>query len=381
MTKILVRLLFFLAVIVILKGFAFIIVPITVAGILAILIHPWAKRIENRFGLGKVPAGLIVVLTLVIALIFLSVFIGSDIARLVSNAPQYSANLISKLNGLTQSVQSILPDQIQRSIVAGYDFDKLVQQSFQALIGVLGSVIGSSAGVLSVMLVFPLYIFFILIYREYLIEFLIRLFKSAPREKIHSIVIGVYEVAHKYIRGVLTVMLIVGTLNSLGLWALGIPSPFFFGFFAALLTIVPYVGVFVGSIIPITVAFITKDSLWYPFACLVLFMVVQFLEGNFITPNITGAGVSLNPFAGIASLVFFGWLWGTPGFIIAYPMTAISKVIFDNIDDLKPFGFLLSDFNAEPKTKELVSEDIDELKEKSKKMIRVEEKKEDDEAE
>jgi predicted PurR-regulated permease PerM len=95
-------------------------------------------------------------------------------------------------------------------------------------------------------------------------------------------------------------------------------------------------------------ALVTKDSLWYPAAVIGLFTAVQFLEGNFITPRITGSRVSINAFVGILSLILFGTLWGMGGVILAYPLTAILKVIFDNIEELKPFGFLIGEPENEP---------------------------------
>ncbi len=345
MTKILVRLLLFLAIILTLRTFSFLIVPLLISSIIAILLHPFAKRLETRYKWGRVPAGLLVVLVAVIVLLILSIVIGVEISNIVAAAPQYAESFASKMQGLISWVEGLLPSSIGDSLRTGFDFDSAVQSGFRQFISIAGAAVSVSANVLSVVLVMPLYIFFILIYREHLIEFSYKLLKKVPTDRIDSILHGIYNVIHKYLRGALTVMLIVGILNSLGLWALGIPSPFFFGFFAAILTIIPYIGVFIGSIIPIIVAFVTTDSLWYPFGCLILFVVVQFLEGNLITPNITGSEVSLNPFAGIASLMFFGWLWGTPGFVIAYPVTAITKVLFDNIPQLNAFGYLLSEFD------------------------------------
>jgi predicted PurR-regulated permease PerM len=71
--------------------------------------------------------------------------------------------------------------------------------------------------------------------------------------------------------------------------------------------------------------------------------VVQFLEGNFITPNIVGSKVSVNPLAAIIALLIGGMLWGPAGMILSIPFTAIIKVVFDHVDSLEPFGFLLGE--------------------------------------
>jgi predicted PurR-regulated permease PerM len=88
---------------------------------------------------------------------------------------------------------------------------------------------------------------------------------------------------------------------------------------------------------------LTKDSIWYAVGVAGAFTVVQFLEGNFITPNIVGSKVSVNPLAAIIALILGGMLWGPAGMILSIPFTAILKVILDNIEPLEPFGFLLGE--------------------------------------
>ncbi len=161
-----------------------------------------------------------------------------------------------------------------------------------------------------------------------------------------------YEVQQNYLIGLFTVMGIVGALNSFGLLILGIDNAFFFGFLAALLLLIPYIGIIIGSILPALVALATKDSLWYPLGVMVIFAFIQFIEGNFITPKITGSKVSINAFVAILSIILFSMLWGIAGMIVALPVIASLKVVFDTIPELKPYGFLI----GEPLDEDLRSE-------------------------
>ena len=122
---------------------------------------------------------------------------------------------------------------------------------------------------------------------------------------------------------------------------LGIQHAVFFGSLAAVLTIIPYIGILFGSLLPILFALVTKDSLWYPVGVALLFWGVQFLEGNFITPNIIGGKVSINPFAAIIALFLGGMIWGALGMILSLPVLAIVKVVCDIVPSLQPIGFLL----------------------------------------
>jgi predicted PurR-regulated permease PerM len=114
--------------------------------------------------------------------------------------------------------------------------------------------------------------------------------------------------------------------------------------------LIPYIGITIGALLPITIALLTKDSPIYALAVLGLFLVVQALESNFITPYIVGSKVSINSFAAIIALLLGGQLWGMAGLVLALPFTAIIKVIFDNVEELKPYGYLIGDSSHIKKT-------------------------------
>lgn len=317
--------------------------PLLFSGILAVLIHPAIKFLEVRFKLNKTLSALCGVVLICLLLIVLMLIIGRQISTFVADFDQYSGNIAALVERAKVFATQTFNLDIDAYIAENIHLEQMLKQNIQNIMNFAGS----SVDYLSTAIMLPFYIFFFLYYRRFFIEFIYRLFSNVENEKLDSIILRIYDVIHNYIKGVLEVMLIVGILNALGLWILGIRSPIFFGFFAAFLLIIPYVGVFIGSLLPTVIALVTKDSLWYPVGVIAIFSFVQFLEGNFITPKITGSRVSINPFVGILSLLLFGSLWGMGGVILAYPLTAILKVIFDNIEELKPFGFLI----GEPETK------------------------------
>ncbi len=135
----------------------------------------------------------------------------------------------------------------------------------------------------------------------------------------------------------------MGALNTIGLLVLGIANPVFFGFFAAILLLIPYIGIIIGSLIPAIIALATKDSAWYALGVIATFGFIQFLEGNFITPKITGSKVSINAFITILSLIIFSMLWGIAGMIVALPIRATLKIIFDQFPEYQAYGFLMGE--------------------------------------
>jgi predicted PurR-regulated permease PerM len=132
-------------------------------------------------------------------------------------------------------------------------------------------------------------------------------------------------------------------LNSIGFLALGINHAIFLGITAALLNVIPYVGVLIGSIIPVALALITKDSIWIAVGALAVCVVVQFLDNNFITPLVIGAAVSVNPLATTIALILGGMMWGLAGMMLFIPLLGMLKVVFDRVDGLKPLGYLIGE--------------------------------------
>jgi predicted PurR-regulated permease PerM len=124
---------------------------------------------------------------------------------------------------------------------------------------------------------------------------------------------------------------------------MGISYAWFFGTLAALLMLIPYIGIAIGSILPALFAIATKDNVWYSVGVIGWFQVVQFFEANIITPNIVGSKVSINPLMSIVGLLLGGMLFGLAGLILALPLIAILKVLLDATPSLSHFGYLIGE--------------------------------------
>ncbi|RDB03629.1 AI-2E family transporter [Runella aurantiaca] len=224
---------------------------------------------------------------------------------------------------------------------------KEIQKYYQNMAEGGGELVGTAVTTTTSMLgnlsILPVYIFFLLYYRDMFRQFFCKVFVSAKKTQVHEVLDKIYEVVHSYLSGLFIVTLIVGTLNSVGLLILGIPSAIFFGFLAAMLLIIPYIGILIGSVLPIVVALVTKDSPMYALGVAGIFFFVQMLEGNVITPYIVGSKISVNPLVAIVGLFLGGSLWGIAGLALALPLTAIIKVVFDAVDYLKPYGYLMGE--------------------------------------
>ena len=148
-------------------------------------------------------------------------------------------------------------------------------------------------------------------------------------------------IIQSYLVGILLEALIIAILNSTGLLILGIDYAIVLGITGALLNMIPYIGGVVAVVLPMTIAFITKDSLTSPLLVLALYGVIQFADNHFISPKVVASKVELNALVSIIVVLIGGAIWGVPGMFLSIPVTAILKVIFDKIESLKPLGFLL----------------------------------------
>ncbi|SRR5690554_776125 len=223
----------------------------------------------------------------------------------------------------------------------------------------LSAGLSSSSTFLIQSLICMVYMFFILLYKDAFRNFIVTQFPKQNRHDILTVLHSINNVSQQYFLGRLLVMVILAILNSLGLWILGIGFPILWGTLAAVLTIIPYIGTTLGGTFPFIYAFATEDSLWAPIGVVIMYQVVQQLEGNIITPKIVGGTMQLNPFVSIVAMVAGGLVWGVSGLVIALPVIAIIKILFDHIELLQPFGLLLDKDLAVKKNKFLEEYDDD----------------------
>jgi predicted PurR-regulated permease PerM len=307
-------------------------VPLCFSFLFALLLHPLCTKLESL----RMPRVLAIMVVIGIILYFIS-------AQLLS----FGADLPE-----LQKKFSLLLEDLQSFIANTFGIAKTKQitwlrTSSETMIQSSGTfftnMLAYTTNTFADLALMPIFIFFFLYYRTFFKQFLNKLFIKTPNQHITHIMQKIQSVVKNYIMGLLLVMIIIAVLNTVGLLLLGIKYAFFFGALAALLNIIPYLGIIMGSAFPILIALLTKDSIWYAVGVAGAFTAVQFLEGNFITPNIVGSKVSVNPLAAIIALLLGGMLWGPAGMIISIPFTAILKVILDNIEQLEPFGFLLGE--------------------------------------
>lgn len=324
----------------VLQLFQSILVPICFSMLFALLLLPLSEKLERHM-----PRTLATLLCLIFMVIFLAGLIWLLSAQLISFSEELK-NISDKITVFVNNVQQFL---FQKFAIQPTNPNELISKNLTMLretgTRFLGSTISITTGALSVITLIPIYIFCMLYYRDHFRRFIFQCISRDTRDTFMTTMDNIQKVVASYISGLMIVIVIVAILNTIGLLIMGVPYAFFFGAFASVLTIIPYVGILIGALLPAMFILIQSGSLVNAVIVIGIFTFVQFLEGNFITPNITGSKVSINPFAAILALIIGGEIWGATGMILSIPIIAILKVIFDAYEPLKPLGYLLGDVN------------------------------------
>lgn len=323
-----------------------VLIPIAFAFITAFILFPLAKKIESWGANTTVSASLsiFVLLLLIAGSIFL---FSNQIIELSENLTNFKDKILQALTDVTIFINKnagFLPDMKQGDLINR--LNKLLSESAGSLIS---QTVSGTSSVLFGLLTAMIFTFLILIYRNGLVRAFVSFYPEENKKKAAKMFKSLQQVGQQYLFGMLMIVLILGFVNSIGLWIIGIDNPFLFGFLAALLAIIPYAGTFIGAAIPVLYAFINYDSIWMPLGIVLFFWFVQFVESNFLTPKIVGGNLQINALTSILSIIIGASVWGIAGMILFLPFAAMLKVVCEEYVELKPIALLISERNYQDK--------------------------------
>ncbi|MDB5260736.1 MAG: hypothetical protein JWQ14_17 [Adhaeribacter sp.] len=323
-----------------LQMFQSFLIPILFSGLFALLLLPISERLERRM-----PRSLAIITSLILIVLVLGLLIYL-LSMQIASFSEDMKNITDKLLVFINKIQEFL---FQKFGIKPTSKNELLSKNLTTLqqtgTRFLGSTISITTGAFTVITLVPIYIFCMLYYRDHFRRFIFQCISRDKRDAFMATMDSIQKVVESYITGLMIVIVIVAILNTIGLMFMGVPYAIFFGAFASVLTIIPYIGILIGALLPATYVLIHTGSFLNAVIVVGIFAFVQFLEGNFITPNITGSKVSINPFAAILALILGGEIWGAAGMILSIPVIAILKVVFDASEPLRPLGYLLGDVN------------------------------------
>ena len=315
------------------------IVPLIYATLMAILLNPVVKLLV-RLKLGRTLAIIVSMILSFSIVATLFIFISSQGSMFTASVPV----LIDKFYLLIND--GIINFSARFNLSAASINEYIIKSKAEVMSHfsqVIGSTLSTIGGTLAVMLLIPVYIFMILFYQPLIIEFIYKLSGEENNINVNEMIAGTKNLIQSYLVGLLIEAVIVAFLYSTGLFIIGIEYAILLGIIGALLNIIPYLGGLIAATLYAIVAFTTKDSSSYILWVLMLFVLVHLIDNSYIIPKVVAAKVKINALVAIAAVLAGGALWGIAGMFLSIPLTGLLKLIFDRVDSLKAWGYLLGD--------------------------------------
>jgi predicted PurR-regulated permease PerM len=316
-----------------------IIIPIAFSVLLAILLLPFTNFLE-RHHFPKVLANLV---SIIIALIFIGgivYFLSSQISSFLRDIPSIKRNLNDHYIIIQNWIQRKIHISTESQSAMISNAAEKVKDSGSMYIGQTFLTITQS--ILFIILIM-VYTFFILYYRHMIKNFFFALFKKAHTPKVDEVLVESKNIIQQYITGLLIEMVIVATVNSAVLLIIGIKYAIFFAVFAAILNLIPYVGLFISIGFTVLITLTTSANMNSILWVIIGMEAVHFSDANFLMPKVVGSKVKINALISIIGVLIGATLMGIAGIFLALPVIAILKIIFDRVDGLQAWGMLLGD--------------------------------------
>ena len=313
--------------------------PIVLAYVLSLLLTPVVRGLKRIHMPEVLGAGLVLLVALGIVA-YGSYRLAGPATKWIQEAPYTLSKVKSKLGALVMPVKKAqqTTEQIEKTL-DGTGENRKVEVKKPGLGAFIFS--GTQAFLLTGGVTIVL-LYFLLASGDL---FLLKLVKVLPTLEDKKRAVEIFRQIEGNVSTYLwTITLINGGLGiaiGTAMYFLGMPNPALWGVMGMLFNYVPYLGATAGIIIVAIAATLTFDDALAILLPPLAYFVCQVVEANFITPLALGRRLALNPVIIFVWLIFWGWMWGVAGALLAVPLLAILKIICDHFDALSPFGEFL----------------------------------------
>ncbi len=267
-------------------------------------------------------------------------FLGAQISRLVGDWPMFREQLTNAGTGLQEWVSQKFNVDVQKQ--ASY-VHKATAKVLDSGTVVAGATLYSVSSMLLFLSFTLVYTFFFLWYRGLIMKFLIRAFLEKNNELVNDIVEEVQLIIRKYITGILIEMTIVSSAVSIIFSLLGIKYAVLLGLITGLFNIIPYIGMLTAMIISAMITFAVTAATTKVIWIIAVMFGVHVIDYNILLPLIVGSKVKINAMITLFGIIVGELLWGIAGMFLSIPVIAVTKIIFDRIEALKPWGYLMGE--------------------------------------
>jgi len=324
-----------------------ILIPVALALMFAILLRPLVAFVEIKLRFPHIIAVSLSVIFAILVVAGIIYFISFQVADIASEWEKIQSNLMLHFNHLQQWVKDSFD-------ISFRDQEKYLKQAGKDSVetgkSMISNTLNTFAGTLLNMILVTFYTFLILLNRNLFIVFVLKFFRDEPENRIFQILVKIKTSVQSFLVGTMIEMLIVSGLTTIGLMIIGMKYAILLGVITGVLNLIPYIGILVAALLTIVATLTSSADLTTIAGVIVVNIIVQFLDNNILVPMVVSSKVKINAFMSIIVILIGGALWGIAGMFLAIPAAAILKIIFDQVEYLEPWGFVIGDYV--PKTLE-----------------------------
>jgi predicted PurR-regulated permease PerM len=320
-----------------------VLVTVLTAMLLAFALEPIVHQL-GRIRVPRPAGALFAVLLLIAVSAGLTHFFYSRAVDFATELPKYSSKIRGTISGLRAQTSKI--EESTRSVIASPKLNnRPVPVEIQESPG-LSHIISAGSGTLGDLLLaisfVPFLVYFMLTWKDHVHVNTVHLFPKEHRLVAHRTVARISEMIRSFITGNLIIGLANALISGVVFWRLGIPYFYFLGAISGFISLIPYLGVVLALLPPLAagIGILDKTGVLTVFVTVIGMHIVT---TNVIFPKVVGKRLQLNPLAVSLALLFWAWIWGAMGLILAVPLVGMAKIICDYIDSLRGFGAWLGD--------------------------------------
>lgn len=317
-----------------------VIVVLLVSILLAFILAPIVGLFQ-QLRMPRALASFVAMMLLCAALYGASYFGYSRAVAFVQDWPKYSSRIkhvVTRFKEQAQRIQKttetvLPPDATQKTVTVQQqtDWTAIITQN-----------LGTVGEVLLMVSFIPFLTYFMLSWSDHVRAATVMLFKMENRNTAYVTLGRISVMIHSFINGNIVVGVFTSLITMIVFGSLHLPYFYFLAFISGFLSLIPYLGVVLAIIPPVAAGLGTLHGAGF-LAITLTVLLVHIFALNVLYPKLIGSRLQLNPLAVTLALLIWGWLWGAMGLILAVPVTGAMKIIFDNVDSLRPLGAWLGE--------------------------------------
>lgn len=309
--------------------------PLLIGGLLATLFLPLCNWFEKK-KLSKWTSVFLCLLLLIAIISGFASLLFWKVSEVLTDIALIKLKIIEAGNYIQEYIFNHLNITAEEQV-------KILKNEQPSYTSIMQMVIGSLTYFATSFVLILVYFLFVLYYRAHIKNFILKLAIPSQQKELEKVIYSASNISQQYLVGLSKMIVCLWVMYGVGFSLIGVKNAIFFAILCGILEIIPFVGNITGTTLTVLVTALHGASFPLLGGIVLIYGIIQFIQGFILEPIIVGPQVKINSLFTIIALVLGELLWGIPGIILAIPITAIIKIVCDHIETLKPYGFLIGE--------------------------------------